>query len=40
VFVNGVKVFDGKSYPRHAKGPGRVLDKFVPGGVAAAHAMA
>jgi N-acyl-D-amino-acid deacylase len=40
VFVNGVKVFDGKGYPAHAKGPGRVLDRFVPGGVAAARVPA
>ncbi|MBI3517094.1 MAG: amidohydrolase family protein [Proteobacteria bacterium] len=40
VFVNGVKVFDAKGYARHAKGPGRVLDRFVPGGVAAARALA
>jgi N-acyl-D-aspartate/D-glutamate deacylase len=31
VFVNGVRVFDGKDYIRHAKGPGQVLDKFQPG---------
>ena len=35
VFVNGVKVFDGESYERHAKGPGRVLDSFVPSRAAA-----
>jgi N-acyl-D-amino-acid deacylase len=30
VFVNGVQVFDGKDYVRHAKGPGRILDRFAP----------
>ena len=40
VFVNGVRVFDGKGYPGHARGPGRVLDRFVPGGVAAARVPA
>jgi N-acyl-D-aspartate/D-glutamate deacylase len=30
VFVNGVRVFDGKDYVRLARGPGQVLDKFVP----------
>ena len=30
VFVNGAKVFDGKDYVRHAKGPGQVLDRFLP----------
>jgi N-acyl-D-aspartate/D-glutamate deacylase len=29
VFVNGVQVFDGRNYPVHAKGPGRVLDRFA-----------
>ena len=38
VFVNGVKVFDGQSYPRHAKGPGQVLDRFAPSRAAAAPA--
>jgi N-acyl-D-amino-acid deacylase len=28
VFCNGVKTFDGKDYPHHAKGPGQVLDRF------------
>jgi N-acyl-D-amino-acid deacylase len=28
VFCNGVRTFDGKDYVRHAKGPGRVLDRF------------
>ncbi|MEJ0070241.1 MAG: amidohydrolase family protein [Pseudomonadota bacterium] len=40
VFVNGVRVFDGKAYPHHAKGPGQVLDHFVPGGVHAARTAA
>ena len=30
VFVNGVRVFDGKDYLRLGKGPGRVLDRFMP----------
>jgi len=30
VFVNGVRVFDGKDYVRLNKGPGRVLDCFLP----------
>jgi N-acyl-D-aspartate/D-glutamate deacylase len=30
VFVNGVRVFDGKEYARLAKGPGQVLDRFLP----------
>ena len=30
VFVNGVRVFDGRDYVRHAKGPGHVLDRFAP----------
>jgi N-acyl-D-aspartate/D-glutamate deacylase len=38
VWVNGAPVFDGKSYAKHAKGPGQVLDTFVPGGLAAGHA--
>jgi N-acyl-D-aspartate/D-glutamate deacylase len=32
VYVNGVRVHDGKDYDRHAKGPGRLLDKFLPAG--------
>jgi N-acyl-D-aspartate/D-glutamate deacylase len=28
VFCNGVKTFDGKDYPKLAKGPGQVLDRF------------
>ena len=28
VWVNGVKVFDGKGYVKHAQGPGHVLDTF------------
>ena len=28
VFCNGVRTFDGKDYPKHAKGPGQVLDRF------------
>ena len=30
VFVNGVRVFDGKEYARLDKGPGQVLDRFLP----------
>jgi N-acyl-D-amino-acid deacylase len=30
VFVNGVRVFDGKDYARLDKGPGQVLDHFLP----------
>jgi len=30
VFVNGVRVFDGKEYARRDQGPGRVLDRFLP----------
>ena len=30
VFVNCVRVFDGKDYVRLGKGPGRVLDRFLP----------
>jgi N-acyl-D-aspartate/D-glutamate deacylase len=30
VFVNGVRVFDGKDYVRIDKGPGQVLDRFLP----------
>ncbi len=30
VFVNGVRVFDGKQYARLDKGPGQVLDRFLP----------
>jgi len=30
VFVNGVRVFDGKNYARLGKGPGQVLDRFLP----------
>jgi hypothetical protein len=30
VFVNGVQVFDGKNYARLDKGPGQVLDRFLP----------
>jgi N-acyl-D-aspartate/D-glutamate deacylase len=30
VFVNGVRVFDGKDYARLDKGPGQVLDRFLP----------
>ena len=30
VFVNGVRVFDGKDYTPLDKGPGQVLDRFLP----------
>jgi N-acyl-D-amino-acid deacylase len=30
VFVNGVRVFDGMEYARLGKGPGQVLDRFLP----------
>ena len=30
VFVNGVRVFDGKNYAPLDKGPGQVLDRFLP----------
>jgi N-acyl-D-aspartate/D-glutamate deacylase len=30
VFVNGVRVFDGKDYARLGQGPGQVLDRFLP----------
>ena len=29
VFVNGVRVFDGKDYLQLDKGPGQVLDRFL-----------
>jgi len=29
VFVNGVRVFDGKDYVRCSRGPGQVLDRFL-----------
>jgi len=34
VFTNGIKVFDGKDYCRLGKGPGQVLDRFLPTGPA------
>lgn len=30
-WVNGVQVFDGRDYVRHARGPGHVLTRFVSG---------
>jgi N-acyl-D-amino-acid deacylase len=30
VFVNGVRVFDGKEYAQLDKGPGQALDRFLP----------
>jgi N-acyl-D-amino-acid deacylase len=35
VFVNGTRVFDGSDYARLGKGPGRVLDRFLPARAAA-----
>jgi len=35
VFVNGVRVFDGADYVRLGKGPGQVLDRFLPARAAA-----
>src|SRR5215472_15415750 len=32
VYVNGDRVHDGKDYDRHTKGPGQLLDKFLPAG--------
>jgi len=40
VFVNGTRVFDGKDYVKHAKGPGKLLDKFLPAGPNALAAAA
>jgi len=34
VFVNGVEVFDGRDYRPVGKGPGQVLDRFLPARVA------
>jgi N-acyl-D-amino-acid deacylase len=34
VFVNGVEVFDGCGYRPMPKGPGQVLDRFLPSGPA------
>ena len=30
VYVNGTRVFDGSAYAKLTKGPGRVLDRFLP----------
>jgi N-acyl-D-aspartate/D-glutamate deacylase len=35
VFVNGIRVFNGTDYERLDKGPGQVLDRFLPGRTAA-----
>jgi N-acyl-D-aspartate/D-glutamate deacylase len=35
VFVNGVRVFNGADYERLDKGPGQVLDRFLPASAAA-----
>jgi N-acyl-D-aspartate/D-glutamate deacylase len=35
VLVNGVRVFDGADYARLSKGPGQVLDRFLPARAAA-----
>jgi hypothetical protein len=32
VFVNGVKVFDGEHYCTLEKGPGLLIDRFLPTG--------
>ena len=32
VFVNGVEVFDGRDYRPLGRGPGQVLDRFLPTG--------
>ncbi len=40
VFVNGVRVFDGTDYARLDKGPGQVLDRFVPARKAAPQSAA
>src|SRR5579863_2609103 len=40
VFVNGVRVHDGKDYARHEKGPGKLLDKFLPAGPSSLAAAA
>jgi N-acyl-D-amino-acid deacylase len=40
VFVNGTRVFDGTDYARHEKGPGRLLDRFLPAGPAPIRAAA
>jgi N-acyl-D-amino-acid deacylase len=40
VFVNGVEVFDGKDYRPMPKGPGQVLDRFLPTGPAAVRSAA
>ena len=40
VFVNGTLVFDGENYARLDKGPGRVLDRFLPATAASVAAAA
>jgi N-acyl-D-aspartate/D-glutamate deacylase len=40
VFVNGTRIHDGKDYVTHAKGPGKLLDKFLPAGPSAIQAAA
>jgi N-acyl-D-aspartate/D-glutamate deacylase len=40
VFVNGTRIHDGKDYVTHAKGPGKLLDKFLPAGPSATQAAA
>jgi N-acyl-D-aspartate/D-glutamate deacylase len=40
VFVNGTLVFDGRDYARLDKGPGRVLDRFLPATAAPVAAAA
>ena len=40
VFVNGVRVFDGSEYAKLSKGPGQVLDRFLPAGPGALRTAA
>ena len=40
VFVNGVKIFDGTWHCALAKGPGQVVDRFLPPGLAAMRSAA
>jgi N-acyl-D-aspartate/D-glutamate deacylase len=40
VFVNGVRVFDGTDYARLDRGPGQVLDRFLPARAAAVASAA
>ena len=40
VFVNGFEIFDGARYCTLSRGPGKVLDRFLPTGPAAARSAA